>query len=73
MITRREAAIIGLYTGYTLGPFEDIHGLAEELIGHPIFTHQFASKILSKQLQDLVRPLYLALQIEGIHDTRTSS
>jgi hypothetical protein len=68
MITKREAAIIGLYTGYTLGKFDDIHALAEELIGHTLFTHQFASETLSQHLQDLARPLFLALPVEGEND-----
>lgn len=60
-LTKEQAAIIGLYTGITCGPFSDIHELAEKLIGHPVFTHQFADRIMVEKLKELVRPDFLAL------------
>lgn len=60
-LTKEQAAIIGLYTGITCGPFSDIHELAEKLIGHPVFTHQFADREMVEKLKELVRPDFLAL------------
>ena len=60
-LTQEQAAVIGLYTGYTAGPFEDIVALAEELMGRPISTMEYASEHCVPHLKDLVRPRYLAL------------
>lgn len=56
-----QAAVIGLYTGILCGPFEHIHALAEELVGHSLFTHDFASEILAARLKELVRSKFLEI------------
>lgn len=58
-ITKEQAAIIGLYTGCALGPFEDIQKLAEALLGRPVFTHEFADKEFNLKLRELIRPTLL--------------
>ena len=67
MITRREAAVIGAYTGYALGPFEDIAALATELLGRPISAHAlgWGGAGLSAELREAAKPLFLALPVEG--------
>ena len=40
-MTKREAAIISAYTGYLIGEFSDLHAYTEEVMGQPIFTHEF--------------------------------
>lgn len=60
-LTKEQAAIVGLFTGIACGPFSDIHELAERLVGHPIWTHQFANKELCSKLKDLVKPLFLEI------------
>lgn len=60
-LTREQAAIIGAYTGITCGPFSDIHGYAEKVLGRPIFTHEFASSELMERLQNASRDDFLAL------------
>ena len=40
-MTKRECAIVSLYTGYLVGSFSEMHKYAEELYGEPIWTHQF--------------------------------
>jgi hypothetical protein len=63
-LTRGQAAIIGLYTGVSAGPFEDVHKLAEDLLGRPVFTHEFANKDLCEELKDLVTLQFLNLCAE---------
>lgn len=58
-LTKEQAAIIGLYTGITCGPFSDIHELAEKLAKKPIWTHQFPG--LADQLKELAKPLFLSI------------
>lgn len=64
-LTKEQAAIIGAYTGFTAGPFGDIHELAEKVLGRPIWTSEFASEALMKQLSEAVKPQYLAICAEG--------
>ena len=64
-LTKKQAAIIGLYTGIACGNFSDIHKLAEELYGSSIFTHQFADKEFSAYLKELVKPIFLSICHEG--------
>ena len=60
-LTKEQAAIIGLYTGYACGKFSDIHELAEQLAGRSVFTHEFANKQFNEHLQSLVKPLFLEI------------
>lgn len=60
-LTKEQAAIIGLYTGITCGPFGDVHELAEKIYGTPIFTHQFANEAFVEELKDMVKPLFIEI------------
>lgn len=48
------AVIASLSTGITLCKFSEIHEAAEYLMGHPIWTHHFASKELWQKMQAAV-------------------
>lgn len=63
-LTRRQAAILGAFTGISCGPFEDVHGLAEELFGRPIWTHEFASQKVADDLKELSKPLFFEICAE---------
>ena len=63
-LTRDQAAIIGVYTGFSVGPFEDVHKLAEDLLNRPVFTHEFANKDLWVELQCLVKPQFVDICAE---------
>lgn len=60
-LTKEQAAIVGLFTGISCGPFGDVHELAEELMGHPIWTHQFADEKVWGVLKEKVRPQFLEI------------
>jgi hypothetical protein len=60
-LTKRQAAIIGLYTGITAGGFGDIHELACELLGHPIFDMEMAQPPMKEKLRQLAKPLFLEI------------
>jgi len=60
-LTREQAAIIGAFTGISCGPFEDIHGLIERVLGRSVFTHEMADKDLWAQVKELIQPEYLAI------------
>lgn len=63
-LTRDQAAVIGLYTGITCGPFADVHKLAEELLGRPVWTHEFADPGVMHHLSSLVKPRFIEMCAE---------
>lgn len=60
-LTKEQAAIIGLFTGIACGPFGDIHKLAEQKMGRPIWTHQFANKELVEEMKEKVREDFIKI------------
>lgn len=52
-MTRRESAIISLYTGMLCGPFDALVEYGESLLGHAIFTHQFSDEKFVEKLKKL--------------------
>lgn len=62
-MTKREAAIIGAYTGILLGDFSDMHEYIEETLGRPVFTHELGRKELAEYIKDVSKPDFLALEI----------
>ncbi len=65
MITKREAAIITAYTNFVIGDFNDFHKYAEEIIGRPIFTHEFSDKELIYELHCKSTKDFLDLEVEN--------
>ncbi len=61
VMNRREMAIVSAYTGILLGEFGDMHEYCEEIMGEPIFTHQFANKKFNELLKAKAKPDFLAL------------
>jgi hypothetical protein len=51
-------AVIGLYTGYLLSSFSEMHEAAEQLMGHPIFTHEFADRSLVNNMKKKLLSLF---------------
>lgn len=62
-MTKREAAIVAAYTGYLIGAFSDMHAYAEQVMGEPIWTHQFGSKAFAEELRAKVKPDFVAMQV----------
>ena len=55
-LDKDQASIISAYTGILVGPFEEMHGYVERLLGRPIFTHEFASEALSEEIREAAKP-----------------
>lgn len=60
-LTREQAAIIGVYTGYLAGPFSDLHEYIEKVMGRPVFTHEMASKDLAEQIREASKADFLSI------------
>ena len=48
---KREALVITAHTGILLCDFSDFQDFASEIIGRPIFTHEFAHEEISEELR----------------------
>ena len=62
-MTKREAAIVGAYTGVVVGSFDDIQKYIEELVGRPVWTHELASEQFFDEIHQLAKPDFMALQV----------
>jgi len=60
-LTRDQAAIIGVYTGISAGPFADVQKLAEDLLERPVFTHELANQDVCEKLKELVKPQFIQI------------
>ena len=60
-MNKREAAVIGAYTGILMGAFSDLHAYIEEVMGGPIFTHQMADTELMKEVKLKAKPEFLTI------------
>ncbi len=60
-LTKEQASIIGAYTGFAAGPFSDIHGYAEKVLGRPVWTHEFADERLSEKLRAAAKDDFLSI------------
>jgi hypothetical protein len=63
-MTKREAAIIALYTGVLIGDFAEMHRYAQELAGGLIFTHEFANEEFCEMLKEKARADFLAIEVK---------
>jgi hypothetical protein len=60
-LTARQAAIVTAYTGVMAGNFPEFHKFAEEIVGNPIWTHQFASEKLVEAIKEKAKPYFLEI------------
>lgn len=60
-LTRDQAAVIGAYTGYAAGLFEDIQAYAERVLGRPVWTHEFANRTMVDALKAAAKADFIAM------------
>lgn len=61
-MTKQEAAIIDLYTGFAMFEGEDrkyVYDYAGKLLGRPIFTHEFLT--LEEVLKERAKPDFIEI------------
>lgn len=56
-MTIREANIVSAYTGILMGNWHDFHGFVEEIMGRPVWTHEFP--FIADELKEKVKPMFL--------------
>ena len=61
-LTKRQAAVIGAFTGYTAGPFGDVHEYGDSLPGFKgIGTISFGIKQVADGIREAARADFLAI------------
>ena len=60
-LTKEQAAILGAFTGILCGPFSDLHRYAEVKLGRAVWTHEFGSEAVSKQLREASREDFMSI------------
>lgn len=63
-MTKEEAKIVTAYTGFLIGDFSEFPKYAEELLGCPIFTHEFADKKVCNEIHEKAIHNFLDIKIE---------
>lgn len=61
-MTKREAAIITAYTGVFIGDLDELYKYAKELLGRPVFSHEFYD--LADEIAEKAKKDFLALKVE---------
>ena len=73
-LTKRQAAIIGAYTGYTAGPFADVHEYVDSLPGFAgISTIGFALSNVAEKIREAARADFLAICHQDDDTTKVTS
>lgn len=60
-LTKEQAAIIGVYTGFLAGPFSEMHEYIEKIMGRPVFTHELGDDKTVEQIQEKSKADFLAI------------
>jgi hypothetical protein len=63
-MTKHELAIIMAYTGISTLTGEDFnifHKYVEDLMGRPVYTHEFASRFIENELKERSKPDFIRL------------
>lgn len=60
-MTDREKFIVMAYTGVSMLDFDKFHEQVEELMGRPVYSHEFALDLFTDELKEKVKPEFLKL------------
>ena len=56
-----EKVIVSAYTGVLMCKFSDMHEYAEKILKRPIYTHEFATEELAKELKEASKADFIAI------------
>lgn len=62
-MTKREAAIIGAYTGVVVGEYTDLMSYISDLVGGPIVDATLSTFGMTDYIKGLARNDFMALQV----------
>lgn len=65
-MTYKEKLIVSAYTGVLMTEWSKFHEFVQDVMGRPVWTHEFASKEFMKELKLKVKDDFLKLCDGGI-------
>lgn len=60
-MTKQEKLIVTAYTGILMVDWDEFHKFAEELLGRPIYTHEFDKEEVTNEIVNAVREDFMRL------------
>lgn len=60
-MTKQEKLIVTAYTGILMVDWDEFHKFAEELLGRPIYTHEFDKEEVTNEIVNAVRDDFMRL------------
>lgn len=60
-MTKQEKLIVTAYTGILMVDWDEFHKFAEELLGRPIYTHEFDKEEVTNEIVTAVREDFMRL------------
>lgn len=67
-MNKREAAVISAYTGILCCEFSTVHEYAEEALGRPVFTHEFAFDDFVAKLKEAAKWEFITICQQAIEN-----
>ena len=58
-MTEKLSTIFSAYTGFSFGPFPELHAYIEKVMGRPVWTHEMADPKLWDQIREKAKPDFL--------------
>lgn len=59
---KQEAILVSAFTGFLLTKdFADVHKFCEDLLGRPIWMHEFANRTVQEEIKEKCRPLIVEM------------
>jgi hypothetical protein len=61
-MTKQEAVLVSAYTGFLLTKnFADVKKFCEDLLGRPIWTHEYADEKVQREIKEKCKPLIIKM------------
>ena len=60
-MTQNERLIVSAYTGVLMTDMDQLHDYINRVLGRPVWTHELRDEKVLKEIQEKVRPAFLAL------------
>lgn len=65
-MTKQEKVIVSAYTRILMCDFPSVHAYIEEILGRPVWTHEFASGELWDEIKEKTKPDFIRICTEGV-------
>jgi len=60
-LTKRQAQIVGAFTGIVAGPFPELHEYIQEILGRPVFTIELGNEEMADRISAAAKEDFLNL------------